>query len=154
MLPSLGAALVRKDNGNCHSVSKSPRLQSSSETATSANGKVFKPRLVRNMRDIHNFLDQKYPNDAVIPSAVINVLIDTEDVFIRYKNEYIERGKPRAAIVRQIYCARVNHLARIVKKSGNLTSEMSTANIYGDQIEWMSENFKNRETIMVYPSKI
>ena len=24
---------------------------------------------------------------------------------------------------------------------------MSTANIYGDQIEWMSENFKNRENI-------
>ena len=27
------------------------------------------------------------------------------------------------------------------------TVEMSTANIYGDQIEWMSENFKNRENI-------
>ena len=27
------------------------------------------------------------------------------------------------------------------------TVEMSTANIYGDQIEWMSENFKNRENV-------
>ena len=27
------------------------------------------------------------------------------------------------------------------------TVEMSTANIYGDQIEWMNENFKNRENI-------
>ena len=27
------------------------------------------------------------------------------------------------------------------------TVEMSTANIYGDQIEWMSENFKSRENI-------
>ena len=27
------------------------------------------------------------------------------------------------------------------------TVEMSTANIYGDQIEWMSENFKNRDNI-------
>ena len=27
------------------------------------------------------------------------------------------------------------------------TVEMSTANIYGDQIEWMSENFKNRKNI-------
>ena len=27
------------------------------------------------------------------------------------------------------------------------TVEMSTANIYGDQIEWMSENFRNRENI-------
>ena len=27
------------------------------------------------------------------------------------------------------------------------TVEMSTANIYGDQIEWMSENLKNRESI-------
>ena len=27
------------------------------------------------------------------------------------------------------------------------TVEMSTANIYGDQIEWMSENFKDRENI-------
>ena len=136
VLPSVGAALVRKDNGNCHSVSKSPRRQSSSETATSANGQIFKTRLARNfympkyyMRDIHNFLDQKYPNDAVIPTAVINVLTDTEDVFIRYKNEYMAKGKSKAAIVRQIYCARVNHFARIAKKSGNLTCEMSTANI-------------------------
>jgi len=43
----------------------------------------------------------------------------------------------------------------ILKKSSNnkiiinlpATVEMSTANIYGDQIEWMSENFKNRENI-------
>ena len=43
----------------------------------------------------------------------------------------------------------------ILKESSNnkiiinlpATVEMSTANIYGDQIEWMSENFKNRENI-------
>ena len=43
----------------------------------------------------------------------------------------------------------------ILKESSNnkiivnlpATVEMSTANIYGDQIEWMCENFKNRENI-------
>lgn len=43
----------------------------------------------------------------------------------------------------------------ILKESSNnkiiinlpATVEMSTANIYGDQIEWMSENFENRENI-------
>jgi 2-isopropylmalate synthase len=43
----------------------------------------------------------------------------------------------------------------ILKESSNnkiiinlpATVEMSTANIYGDQIEWMSENFKNRENV-------
>ena len=43
----------------------------------------------------------------------------------------------------------------ILKESSNnkiiinlpATVEMSTANIYGDQIEWMSENLKNRENI-------
>ncbi len=43
----------------------------------------------------------------------------------------------------------------ILKESSNnkiiinlpATVEMSTANIYGDQIEWMSENFKNRKNI-------
>ena len=29
------------------------------------------------------------------------------------------------------------------------TVEMSTANIYGDQIEWMNENLKNREKISI-----
>ena len=48
-----------------------------------------------------------------------------------------------------------DHVVDILKESSNnkiiinlpATVEMSTANIYGDQIEWMSENFKNRENI-------
>ena len=48
-----------------------------------------------------------------------------------------------------------NDVVDILKESSNnkiiinlpATVEMSTANIYGDQIEWMSENFKNRENI-------
>ena len=135
---SAGAALAIKDGGNCYSVLKSPRLQSNAKIATSVNEQMFEASLARNnflrspkhyMRDIHKFLDKKYPNDAVIPSAIINVLIDTEDVFIRYKNQYIAKGKSRAAIVRQIYCARLTRLARIANNSGNLTSETSKANM-------------------------
>ena len=48
-----------------------------------------------------------------------------------------------------------DEVVEILKESSNnkiiinlpATVEMSTANIYGDQIEWMSENFKNRENI-------
>ena len=54
------------------------------------------------------------------------------------------------------YAAEVcDDVVDILKESSNnkiiinlpATVEMSTANIYGDQIEWMSENFKNRENI-------
>ena len=54
------------------------------------------------------------------------------------------------------YAAEVcDEVVEILKESSNnkiiinlpATVEMSTANIYGDQIEWMSENFKNRENI-------
>ena len=135
---SVGAVLARKDGGNCYSVLRSSRLQSNAKTTTSANEQILEASLTRNsylrspkhyMRDIHNFLDQKYPNDVVIPSAIINVLIDTEDVFIRYKNEYIAKGKSKAAIVRQIYSARLTRSARIANNSGNLTSKNSKANI-------------------------
>ena len=48
-----------------------------------------------------------------------------------------------------------DEVVEILKESSNnkiiinlpATVEMSTANIYGDQIEWMSENFKNRDNI-------
>ena len=48
-----------------------------------------------------------------------------------------------------------DEVVEILKESSNnkiiinlpATVEMSTANVYGDQIEWMSENFKNRENI-------
>ena len=54
------------------------------------------------------------------------------------------------------YAAEVcDDVVDILKESSNnkiiinlpATVEMSTANIYGDQIEWMSESFKNRENI-------
>ena len=73
------------------------------------------------MRDIHNFLDKKYQSDPNKSSSrtVIEFLLDTEDAFIRYKNEYIAKGKSRSAIVRQILSASCKHLAKVKKHSGN-----------------------------------
>ena len=82
------------------------------------------------MRDIHNFLDKKYQNDPKKSSSttVIEFLLDTEDAFIRYKNEYMAKGKSRSAIVRQISQARINHLGKVERNSVNQTTQPSKPN--------------------------
>ena len=80
------------------------------------------------MRDIHNFLDSKYPNDIKSSSSceIIKMLLETEETFMKYKREKLAAGKTESSIIKSITSARSMKLKRCnnQKRSQDLMQEI------------------------------
>ncbi len=79
----------------------------------------FEIEVNSSLNDLHNFINKSFGFSGTELDYAVEVCDDVVDILKGSSNNKIIINLPA-------------------------TVEMSTANIYGDQIEWMSENFQKR----------